>query len=133
MCSPGTAVTFGGRPDRRHCINSTSKTYDGDRWVRAEALVLGDSVVKHVIEGDTVLVYTKPVMAAGVVTGFDPAQLREGEPLARGFIALQAEGHPIDFRRVRLLNLAGCTDPKATNYKRYFVRSDSTACRYAAR
>jgi hypothetical protein len=133
MCSPGTVVTFDGRLDRRHCINSTSKTYDGDRWVRAEAIVLGDSIVKHVIEGDTVLVYTKPALASGVVTGFDPAQLVDGRPLARGFIALQAEGHPVDFRNVRVLNLEGCTDPRAANHKRYFVKSDPSACRYAPR
>ncbi len=131
MCSPGTAVVFEGKLDPRHCINSASPTYDGERWVRAAVLVLGDSVVKHVVEGDTVLTYTRPQMAEGVVTGFDPARLRPGAPLASGFIALQAEGQPVDFRDVRLLDLAGCTDPRARNYKRYFLKSEPSACRYA--
>jgi hypothetical protein len=130
MCSPGTAVEFAGRRDPRHCINSTSRTYDGDQWVRAEALVLGDSVVKHIVGGDTVLVYNRPRYAGGVVTGFDPAQLREGAPVTSGYVALQAEGHPVDFRNVRLLNLEGCTDPRARNYKRYYVKSAPAACRY---
>jgi hypothetical protein len=129
MCSPGTAVVFQGRFDPRHCINSTSRTYDGDQWVRAEALVLGDSVVKHIIDGDTVLTYTRPRLAAGVVTGFDPAQLQEGKPAASGYVALQAEGHPVDFRHVRLLNLEGCMDPRAASYKRYYVKSNPAACR----
>lgn len=129
MCSPGTAVEFNGKFDPRHCINSTSKTYDGDQWVRAEALVLGDSIVKQMINGDTVLVYTKPQHAAGVVTGFDPAQLRAGQTTSSGFIALQAEGHPVDFRNVRLLNLEGCMDPRASNYKRYYIKSNPAACR----
>ena len=30
MCSPGTMIDFNGKPDNRHCINSTSRTYDGD-------------------------------------------------------------------------------------------------------
>ena len=115
MCSPGTMVDFAGKPDTRHCINSTSKTYDGDQWVLSETLVLGDSIVKHIIDHDTVLVYTHPRQAAGVVTGFDPAQLTEGKLLSSGFVALQAEGHPVDFRNVRLLNLEGCMDPKAAN------------------
>ena len=42
-------VDFDGKPDTRHCINSTSKTYDGDQWVLSETLVLGDSIVKHII------------------------------------------------------------------------------------
>jgi hypothetical protein len=129
MCSPGTMIDFNGKPDTRHCINSTSKTYDGDQWVLAETLVLGDSIVKHIINRDTVLVYTRPRQAAGVVFGHDPKQLVEGKLLSSGFIALQAEGHPIDFRNVRLLNLEGCMDPKAANYKRYYVKSNPAACR----
>jgi hypothetical protein len=129
MCSPGTMVDFDGKPDTRHCINSTSQTYDGDQWVLSETLVLGDSIVKHIINHDTVLVYTHPRQAAGVVTGFDPKQLTEGKLLSTGFIALQAEGHNVDFRNVRLLDLEGCMDPKAANYKRYYVKSNPAACR----
>ncbi|AHG93163.1 protein of unknown function DUF1080 (plasmid) [Gemmatirosa kalamazoonensis] len=130
MCSPGTAVVFNGRLDPRHCINSTSKTIHGDAWVRTEVLVLGDSIVKTMIDGDTVLVYEKPQMAAGVVTGFDPKMLVPGKLLTGGFIALQAEGHPVDFRNVRVLNLEGCTDRRATNYKSYYVHSNPSACTY---
>jgi hypothetical protein len=97
--------------------------------VLAETLVLGDSIVKHIINHDTVLVYTRPRQARGVVTGHDPAQLVEGKLLSSGFIALQAEGHPIDFRNIRLLNLEGCMDPKSPSYKRYYVKSNPAACR----
>lgn len=128
MCSPGTVVELDGRLDLRHCISSRSKTFDGDQWVVAEALVLGDSIVKHIINGDTVLVYTRPKYASGVVTGFDPAQLREGAAIGSGYIALQAEGHPIDFRRIRLLNLEGCMDPRSAKYRRRFVKSNAAAC-----
>ena len=129
MCSPGTMIDYNGKPDTRHCINSTSKTYDGDQWVLAETMVLGDSIVKHIINHDTVLVYTHPRQAAGVVFGHDPKQLVEGKLLTSGFIALQAEGHPIDFRNIRLLNLEGCMDPKSASYKRYHVKSNPAACR----
>jgi hypothetical protein len=129
MCSPGTAVTFEGKFDPRHCINSTSKTYDGDQWVKAEALVLGDSIVKQIINGDTVLTFTKTQHALGVVTGYDPAQLHDGQLVGSGYIALQAEGHNIDFRNIRLLNLEGCMDPKSKSYKRYYVKSNPAACR----
>ena len=129
MCSPGTMIDFNGKPDTRHCINSTSKTYDGDQWVLSETLVLGDSIVKHIINHDTVLVYTRPRQAPGVVFGHDPKQLVDQKLLSSGFIALQAEGHPIDFRNIRLLNLEGCMDPKAANYKRYYVKSNPAACR----
>jgi hypothetical protein len=129
MCSPGTEVVIGGRQARAHCVNSTSKTFDGDQWVRAEAIVLGDSLMKFIINGDTVLTLTKPSIGGGVVNGFDPAAKTDGKALTSGYIALQGEGHPMEFRRVELLNLAGCTDPKAANYRAYFVKADPASCR----
>ena len=91
--------------------------------------MLGDSIVKHIINGDTVLTYTKPQHALGVVAGYDPAQLHDGKLVASGYVALQAEGHNVDFRNVRLLNLEGCMDPRAANYKRYYIKSNPAACR----
>jgi hypothetical protein len=130
MCSPGTAIVYQGRLDERHCIQSSAATYPKDRWVSAELLVLGDSLVRHVIEGEHVMEYTHPQIGGGVVSGHDPAQKQDGRLLDEGFIALQGEGQEIDFRNVRLLNLKGCTDPEALNYKRYYVASDPATCRY---
>ena len=53
----------------------------------------------------------------------------DGKPMLDGYVALQAETAPIDFRKVEVLNLVGCMDPKASNYKAYYVKSDPTACR----
>jgi hypothetical protein len=53
----------------------------------------------------------------------------DGTPLDGGYIALQAETAPIDFRKVELLNLEGCTDPGASNYKSYLVKSNPAMCR----
>ncbi len=128
MCSPGTDIVFQGSIAETHCIRSTSETYDGDQWVQAEAIVLGDSIIVHLINGDTVLQYSKPHVGGGVVNGYDPAIKQDGARLVEGFIALQSEGHPLDFRNVMLLNLKGCTDPNASNFKRYYVVSDPRAC-----
>ena len=67
--------------------------------------MLGDSLITHIINGDTVLQYTKPQIGGGVVNNYDPEVWEEGKPLKEGFIALQSEGQPIDFRNVKLLNL----------------------------
>lgn len=130
LCTPGTHVVMNGELETRHCINSTSETYDGDQWVQAEVLVLGDSIIKHIVEGDTVLTYTKPQIGGGSANPTDPAVKVDGQPLTGGYITLQSESHPIDFRKVELLNLAGCTDPQAANYKSYFVHSDLSQCSY---
>lgn len=106
LCTPGTNVVLDGKLFTPHCIESKSKTYHGDQWVHAEALVLGDSLVKHIVEGDTVLTYTKPQIGGGNVGNFDPAQKKDGQLIKAGFISLQSESHPIEFRKVALFDLA---------------------------
>ena len=105
MCSPGTDVVFQGKIDPRHCINSSSKTYYGDQWVKAELIVMGDSLVTHIINGDTVLQYSKPQIGGGVANGYNPALKIDGQLLKSGYIGLQSEGQEIDFRNIRLLDL----------------------------
>jgi hypothetical protein len=141
ICTPGTQVHMQGTLRTDHCISSSSKTYDGDQWVSAAILVLGDSIVKQIIEGDTVLIYEKPQVGGGFVGkshSWTKANImdsaawiaKDGTPLKEGYIALQAESHPIDFKKIELLNLVGCMDPKATNYKSYYIKADNTQCKY---
>ena len=130
LCTPGTNVVMNGALVTTHCINSKSKTYDGDQWVRVEALAYGDESLKHIVEGETVLEYSKPQIGGGNASPTDPKVKVDGTPLTGGYISLQAETAPIDFRKVELLNLEGCTDPSAANYKKYFVKSNPSACRY---
>lgn len=129
LCTPGTNVVIDGKLVTRHCVNSKSKTYDGDQWVRVEVLVHGDELVRHMVEGETVLEYTKPQIGGGNVSPVDPAVKVDGTPLTSGYIALQAETAPIDFRKVELLNLEGCMDPKAANFKAYYVKSKPEECK----
>jgi hypothetical protein len=113
-----------------HCVNSTSKTYHGDDWVRVEAMVLGDSVIRHIIDGQTVLSYEMPQIGGGSVNKHNPWAKQDGKLLTEGYISLQSESHPIEFRKVELLNLAGCMDETARNYKSYYVKSENAKCRY---
>ncbi|HEY0742360.1 MAG TPA: DUF1080 domain-containing protein [Chryseosolibacter sp.] len=102
MCSPGTEIEYQGKLYDGHCLNSTSKTYSPNDWIKAELIVIEDSLITHVINGDTVLQYTHPTMGGGVVTGYDSTLWQPGKPLKSGFIALQSEGQPIDFRNIKL-------------------------------
>jgi hypothetical protein len=129
MCSPGTDVVYKGRIDPRHCIESASKTYPVDQWVKGEIIVLGDSLVTHIINGDTVLQYSKPQIGGGVANNFDPAIKKDGKLLSEGFIALQSEGQPVDFRNVEILDLEGCMDPKSKNYRSYYIKSNPSKCK----
>ena len=105
LCTPGTHVEMNGKLFTTHCINSSSKTFRGEEWVRAEVLVLGDSIIKHIVNGDTVLSYSKPQIGGGVVNNYDSAYKKDGQLLSSGYISLQSESHPIEFRKVEIINL----------------------------
>ena len=102
MCSPGTHVVFRGELTEEHCIESSSRTYPKEEWVSAELVVHGNESIKHIINGDTVLRYSQPQIGGEVVERFDPREKKDGQKLNSGFIALQSEGQPIDFRNIVL-------------------------------
>lgn len=106
VCTPGTTIEVKDKLFSPHCLNSTSKTYHGNQWVTAELLVLGDEEIKHIINGQTVLTYTKPKIGGGNISNFDPAIKEDGKALRSGYIALQSESHPIEFRTVKLIDLS---------------------------
>ena len=130
VCSPGTRIVYGGAPDATHCITSRAPTLDGDQWVVAEALVLGDERIAHYINGEPVIEYGETSYGGGAVSGHRPEMKPDGQPLEAGYIALQSESHPIQFRRVELLNLEGCMDRLAKNFKAYYVEPDAASCQY---
>src|SRR5690606_907543 len=109
-CTPGTNVVMDGERFTPHCVNSSSRTYHGDIWVTAEFIVVGASVVHHIVEADTVLTYSQPQIGGGNVSNHDPAMKRDGELLKEGYISLQSESHPIEFRKVELFDLAAYMD-----------------------
>ena len=104
LCTPGTNVVMDGKLHTIHCTNSTSKTYHGDQWVRAEVLVLRDSIIKHIVEGDTVLFYEKP-QYDGTDKWVKQQGFTAGALISEGTISLQSESHPVEFRKVELFNL----------------------------
>jgi hypothetical protein len=129
VCTPGTEIFMKGVMVKAHCTNSSSRIYGNDEWVAVEVEVLGSARVRHLIDGQPVLQYETPTIGGGVANGFDPAIKKDGTILERGYIGLQAESQPVEFRNVRLLNLSGCMNPASPAYRAYFVHRDETRCR----
>jgi hypothetical protein len=106
VCTPGTTIYMDDKLTVAHCLESNSKTFHGEQWVTAEFLVLGDSVIKHFVNNELVLTYTKPQIGGGNVANYDPKVKEDGKRLTEGFISLQSESHPIEFRKVALFDLS---------------------------
>jgi len=105
VCTPGTNIVINKELITRHITNSTSKTYHGDQWVTVEVEVHGNRSVKHIIDGVTVLEYQNPQLDE--TDPYAKKLLAKGQPLmlSDGYIALQAEGHPVEFRNVEIFIL----------------------------
>ena len=130
LCTPGTNVVMGDSLFTPHCVSSVSNTYHGDQWVEVEALVLGDSLIQHILDNQVVMEYRNPTIGGGAIGGYKESAYQEGTPLKDGYIAIQAETHPIDFKSIEVLDLCGCMDKKAKNYKSYYIKDDKEACIY---
>lgn len=105
MCSPGTDVEFEGKIDPRHCINSSGPTFQWNEWVKADLIVYEDSIVHHLVNGDTVLTYKFPQIGGGTANRFDPAIKVDGTPLKSGYIGLQSEGQGVLFKDIKIKEL----------------------------
>lgn len=103
MCSPGTHIEMEGKTKTRHCIDSASKTFHGDQWVNVEVEVRGNDSIKHFVNNELVMEYQRPQL--------DPrdkdakplvAAASDNVMLSGGYISLQSESHPIQFRHLEL-------------------------------
>ncbi len=102
ICTPGTQLVLDGKLNKNHVIQTGGPTYDGDQWVTVEVEARGSDLVKHIADGKTVVEYSKP-------------QLDDGTLLDGGYISIQAETHPIDFRNIELLPLPEGSDGLETD------------------
>ena len=105
LCTPGTNVVMDGKLQTRHCFSSKSKTYRGDQWVKVEVEVRGGEVIEHFVNGESVMRYTK--------AQYDPHDadakqlIKKGQlALTEGYISLQSESHPVEFRKIEVQQLA---------------------------
>lgn len=93
LFTPGTKVTLKGEESNGGPGTSSSPHFSGLEWVTVEAEVRGSEEIIHYVNGKEVLRYQNP-------------RLDDGTPLSIGYIAIQAESHNTEFRKIELLPLA---------------------------
>jgi hypothetical protein len=106
LCTPGTHVVMNDKLITQHCIDSTSKTYDGDQWVTIEVEAHGNGKFKHFVNGELVIEYEKPRLDDSDPDSKKLTEERKGDKTVRGgYLSLQAESHPVEFRKIEIFPL----------------------------
>jgi hypothetical protein len=103
LCTPGTHVVWPDTLTEQHILPSAAPTFRDTSWIPCELIVHHDSLIVHIVAGDTVLQYRNPVLGGQFLP--DDYPLPAGTPLREGYLALQAEGHPVDFRKIEIREL----------------------------
>ena len=103
LCTPGTHVEIQAALHTQHCINSLVPGTVGDGWVRVELEVRGSDVIRHFIDGELAIEYRSPRLDTWGGDGRRLHQAGADIAVGSGYIALQSESHPVQFRNIRLL------------------------------
>lgn len=105
LCTPATYVFINGSKITNHCIQTNGKTYYGEEWITAEVSVTQD-LITHYINGLPVISYSNPIIGGEFLeTTSQSIQSKNGQPLTQGYISLQSESHPIEFKNIEILQL----------------------------
>lgn len=108
MCSPGTNVVMDGRLVTQHCINSKTPSGPNGMWTQFEIEVTPAGEVLQKINGATTITYSQVQLdPTGNMANSKPLiEAASGKlMLDGGYISLQSEGNPIEFRKIEILEL----------------------------
>lgn len=105
LCTPGTHVVLGGKLHKTHCTNSVSPTFDGDQWVTIEIEVRGGKLIRHKVDGRTVMEYNEPQLDNSDPDARRLLEAGADQMLTSGTISLQSESHPVEFRKIEIRDL----------------------------
>jgi hypothetical protein len=109
VCTPGITITIDGAKVKEHCTPSANApTIPNGTWTKVELEVQPNGEVFQKIDGVVVHHYAGLTLDPDdtVAGGAKPYILARGaQPVTEGYIALQSEGHPIEFKDIEIQEL----------------------------
>ncbi|MFX0555650.1 3-keto-disaccharide hydrolase [Maribacter sp. CXY002] len=102
ICGIGMKVEVDGERSDLFCNPAkVGKTFHGDQWVTIE-IDVKDGKMKHFVNGEEIMSYANPIY--DTKNEFAQAFIQEGDSTVKsGYISLQSNSHPIDFKKIELL------------------------------
>jgi len=105
VCTAGTHIEMNDSLITQHCTNSGYPAINDSSWVKMEIEVHGSERIIHKINGQVVMEYAKPQYDDTDEFARELMHMGHSRIISEGYIALQAEGHPIEFRNIELMKL----------------------------
>lgn len=102
ICASGTFVEVDGKRNASYCTPAKVKrTFHGDQWVTLE-IDVRDGKIGHFVNGEEILTFENP--------RYNPAHelgkkfiVNGDDRVKDGYISLQSNSHPIDFRKIEIM------------------------------
>ena len=114
VCTPGTEIFMKGEMVRRTLheldLRDLSRGSLGARGGRGPGRGASHALSSKDARCSST---TRRRLAAEPSATSIPAVKADGKPLGEGYIAIQGESPPTEFRKIEVLNLSGCMNPKA--------------------
>jgi hypothetical protein len=117
VCQNGTRVKIDGLLLKGQCSKVSDITVRDDQWVTALAEVRGATRIRHSVNSGLIVEYTDAVLDD---TNPDAQRIMaSGSPkvLSSGYISLQSNGAPIEFRRIEILLIDEDLAPKSAGQR----------------
>jgi Domain of Unknown Function (DUF1080) len=115
VCQNGTHVLIDGAPVKGLCSKVSDVTLRDDHWVTVLAEVDGGRRVRQIVNGALVVEYTDLTLDDGNADARRLLAAGATKALTSGYISIQSNGYPIEFRRIEVLPLDGVGAPAAAD------------------
>ncbi len=105
VCTAGTHIKMKDSLITQHCTNSNYPAISDTSWVKMEIEVHGSEKIIHKVNDQVVMEYSKPQYDDTDEFARELMENGHSRIISEGYIALQAEGHPVEFRNIALMKL----------------------------
>jgi hypothetical protein len=102
ICTSGTIVDINGKKNETFCTPAfVKRTFHGDQWVTLE-IEVQDNTIRHFVNGEEILRFKNPRYNPEHALG--KTFIKDNQDALRsGYISLQSNSHPIDFRKIEIM------------------------------
>jgi hypothetical protein len=107
VCHYGTNISVAGARLNEQCSKLGDITIRDDQWVTALAEVDGARSVRQIVNGNLVVEYTDLTLDPKNPDARTLIALGADQALSSGYLSLQSNGAPVEFRRIEILPIGG--------------------------